>query len=188
MDLIKWQLNFGLCNFGLKSYLWFQIELALRARSVLEITRIIPDQIALHSVQLPLSFIIDYIDWFRLYRLLVFLDWARQEKDIPVNLYQNCSIFCSRILLNVLYNTSLRCLHRVLRARAPMMRALVCERASWRKLMQSSEQVNNIAQITAQAPVVQRLDNAIHRINHYPADKCWQNKPRYPLDSDLSGG
>ena len=26
--------------------------------------------------------------------------------------------------------------------------------------------------ITYQAPVVQRLDNAIHRINHYPADKC----------------
>ena len=22
------------------------------------------------------------------------------------------------------------------------------------------------------APVVQRLDNVIHRINHYPADKC----------------
>ena len=32
------------------------------------------------------------------------------------------------------------------------------------------------------------LDNAIHRINHNPADKCWQNKPRYPRDSDLSGG
>ena len=39
-----------------------------------------------------------------------------------------------------------------------------------------------------QAPVVQRLDNAIHRINHYPVDKGSQNKPRYPLDSDLSGG
>ena len=38
------------------------------------------------------------------------------------------------------------------------------------------------------APVVQRLDNAIQRINHYPVDKYWQNKPRYPLDSDLSGG
>ena len=38
------------------------------------------------------------------------------------------------------------------------------------------------------APVVQRLDNAIHRINRYPVDKCRQNKPRYPLDSDLSGG
>ena len=35
---------------------------------------------------------------------------------------------------------------------------------------------------------VQRLDNAIHRINRYPADKRWQNKPRYPPDSDLSGG
>ena len=37
------------------------------------------------------------------------------------------------------------------------------------------------------APVVQRLDNAIHRINHYPADSvvCFVNT--YPLDSDLSG-
>ena len=34
------------------------------------------------------------------------------------------------------------------------------------------------------APVVQRLDNAIQRINHYPVDKTLvlleQNKPRYP--------
>ena len=39
-----------------------------------------------------------------------------------------------------------------------------------------------------QAPVVQRLDNAIHRINYYPADSvvCFVNT--YPLDSDLSGG
>ena len=38
------------------------------------------------------------------------------------------------------------------------------------------------------APVVQRLDNAIHRINHYPADSvvCFGNT--YPLDSDLSDG
>ena len=37
-------------------------------------------------------------------------------------------------------------------------------------------------------PVVQRLDNAIHRINHYPVDSvvCFVNT--YPLDSDLSGG
>ena len=38
------------------------------------------------------------------------------------------------------------------------------------------------------APIVQTLDNAIHRINLYPVDKYWQNKPRYTLDSDLSGG
>ena len=38
------------------------------------------------------------------------------------------------------------------------------------------------------APVVQRLDNAIHRINHYPTDSvvCFINT--YPLDSDLSSG
>ena len=39
-----------------------------------------------------------------------------------------------------------------------------------------------------QALVVQRVDNAIPQMNHYPIDKCWQNKLHYPLDSDLSGG
>ena len=38
------------------------------------------------------------------------------------------------------------------------------------------------------ASVVRKADNAIHRINHYPADSvvCFVNT--YPLDSDLSGG
>ena len=31
-----------------------------------------------------------------------------------------------------------------------------------------------------QAPVVQTLDSAIHRINHYPADKYYGNQLRYP--------
>ena len=37
-------------------------------------------------------------------------------------------------------------------------------------------------------PVVQKVDNAIRRINHYPVDSvvCFVNT--YPLDSDLSGG
>ena len=38
------------------------------------------------------------------------------------------------------------------------------------------------------APVVQTLDSAIHRINHYPGDKYDGNQLRYPLDSDLSSG
>ena len=32
------------------------------------------------------------------------------------------------------------------------------------------------------AAVFRRLDNTIHRVNHYPVDKCWQNKPCYPLE------
>ena len=37
-------------------------------------------------------------------------------------------------------------------------------------------------------PVVRKVDNAIHRINHYPVDSvvCFANT--HPLDSDLSGG
>ena len=37
-------------------------------------------------------------------------------------------------------------------------------------------------------PVVRKVDNTIHRINHYPADSvvCFANT--YSVDSDLSGG
>ena len=38
------------------------------------------------------------------------------------------------------------------------------------------------------APVVQTLDSAIHRINHYPADNAIVSCNTYPLDSDLFGG
>ena len=38
------------------------------------------------------------------------------------------------------------------------------------------------------ARVVRKVDNALHRINHYPVDSvvCFVNT--YQLDSDLSGG
>ena len=39
-----------------------------------------------------------------------------------------------------------------------------------------------------QAPVVQTVDNAIHRINHYPLDIAIGFAITYPVDSDLSGG
>ena len=39
-----------------------------------------------------------------------------------------------------------------------------------------------------QGPVVQKMDNAIHRINHYPVDSVVCFVDTYPLDSDLSGG
>ena len=38
------------------------------------------------------------------------------------------------------------------------------------------------------APVVQKLDSAIHRINRYPADKQCENQLPYPQDSDSSSG
>ena len=49
MDVIKWLLNFVSCKFGLQSYLWFQIELAPRARSILKSR--VRFQPKLHSTQ-----------------------------------------------------------------------------------------------------------------------------------------
>ena len=42
--------------------------------------------------------------------------------------------------------------------------------------------------LKVQSRVVRKVDNAIHRINHYPVDTvvCFVNT--YPLDSVLSGG
>ena len=39
-----------------------------------------------------------------------------------------------------------------------------------------------------QASVVQTLDSAIQRINHYPADSLISFPNTYPLGSDLSSG
>ena len=39
-----------------------------------------------------------------------------------------------------------------------------------------------------QGPVVQKVDNAIHRINLYPVDSAIGFPNIYPLDSNLSGG
>ena len=47
---------------------------------------------------------------------------------------------------------------------------------------------NVAALLKDQARVVQKLDNAIHRISHYPADSVIFFVNIYPLDSDLSGG
>ena len=40
----------------------------------------------------------------------------------------------------------------------------------------------------AQAPVVQKVDSAIHCLNHYPVDSAIGFPNNYPLDRDLSGG
>ena len=48
--------------------------------------------------------------------------------------------------------------------------------------------VRKVGNAIHQASVVQTLDSAIHRINHYPADKYYGNQLRYPLDRFLSGG
>ena len=32
-------------------------------------------------------------------------------------------------------------------------------------------------------PVVQKVDSAIHPLNHYPADKKYKNQLPYPLDN-----
>ena len=38
------------------------------------------------------------------------------------------------------------------------------------------------------AQVVQKVNSAIHRINHYPAEKYYGNQLRQPMYGDLSGG
>ena len=48
--------------------------------------------------------------------------------------------------------------------------------------------VEILSDATYQAPVVQKVDNAIHRINHYPLDSAIGFAMAYPLDIGLSHG
>ena len=52
MDVIKWKLNFGSCNFGLKSYLWFQIILKSRLRFL---TKFHSTQFNYHYITYPME-------------------------------------------------------------------------------------------------------------------------------------
>ena len=53
---------------------------------------------------------------------------------------------------------------------------------------QHGRRLTKVNGFALQAPVVQTMDSAVHRINYYPADKHLQNQLSYPVDSDLSRG
>ena len=61
-------------------------------------------------------------------------------------------------------------------------------RAHDAKIVRSRDTQCNTKELAELALVVQKVDNTIHQINHYPVDSvvCFVNI--YPLDSDLSGG
>ena len=59
----------------------------------------------------------------------------------------------------------------------------------WQTLCGKRDNKNSSATLISDlAPVVQTLDSAIHRINHYPADSVIDFRNTYPLDRDLSTG
>ena len=45
-----------------------------------------------------------------------------------------------------------------------------------------------LVKVTVHAPVVRKMNNAIHQINLYPKNNSIGFPNTYPLDSDLSGG
>lgn len=46
----------------------------------------------------------------------------------------------------------------------------------------------NDAGLTYLAPVIQRLDTAVHRMSHYPVDNVICHVDTSPLERDLPGG
>ena len=51
----------------------------------------------------------------------------------------------------------------------------------WNRLHSAMTWYKNVTQL---APAGQKMDSAIHRINHYPADTYKGNQLQYPLDRD----
>ena len=63
-----------------------------------------------------------------------------------------------------------------------------CQTSTSKTLIWGHHNSVSMKAVTYQAPVVQTLNSAIHRINHYPADSVIDFRNTYRLDSDLSGG
>ena len=56
----------------------------------------------------------------------------------------------------------------------------------WR--LENSPFTSRNSPANVQVWVVQKMDIAIYRINHYPSDKYLGNQVCYPVGTDLSGG
>ena len=54
--------------------------------------------------------------------------------------------------------------------------------------MKPQSPLSHVDSPVLQAPVVQKVDSAINRINLYPMDGVIAFPNTYPLDNDLSGG
>ena len=59
------------------------------------------------------------------------------------------------------------------------------KKSSWNESGDYKEKVSARAENPSQAPVVQRVDNTIHCINHYPLDYLISFGSTYLLDSHL---
>ena len=55
-------------------------------------------------------------------------------------------------------------------------------------VVSSDKELHSTLSLFTQAPVVQTMDSAIHRIKIYPVDSAIDFRNSYPLDSDLSSG
>ena len=88
IDVIKWWLNFLLCNFGLKSYLWFQIKLVLCTHFILK--SLIWFQTKLQSTQFNYHY----------------LSWSSVPEPLPYpfppvrpgNGWPHCRVFCCSVV------------------------------------------------------------------------------------------
>ena len=71
-----------------------------------------------------------------------------------------------------------------------MLKDRLSKTSGWQfhKWLSGPEKFSGLSRNGPQAPVVQTVDNAIHRINHYPLDSAIGFAMTYPQVSDLSGG
>ena len=60
----------------------------------------------------------------------------------------------------------------------------VIKKCKWRQI----RGIASFRLVVGLAPVVQKVDSAIHRINHYPLDSAIGFPNTYPMERDLSGG
>ena len=128
MDLTKWQLNGVECNFGLKSCLWFQIELALRVCRFWFQTKLHSTQFNYHNLSRSiitlcplLRCLLEIIPWW--VRSLVL---AHLTESIVLQLHSSFVQLLTYLLLFIIIFSLTGCIHLM-----NMLRRILLTRDPW---------------------------------------------------------
>ena len=126
--------------------------------------------------------------------LFVFAGCGSEELWSSAEIVRNMDVFFIKCLncseeLEETYQFCSRCGAAVLLGYFTPFEAGPCSGNVYNNCLLSRALIGSfLSSIRVPVRVVQKVDNAFHRINHYPADSVFYFVNTYPLDSDLSGG
>ena len=131
-----------------------------------------------------------FLTWYIKISISLSLLFGRERASLhDVEKLRKClSYSCKLFLKQVLAVSPADCLQKWHTVWQYVRWGRIAVRYSWRLVLHEISLRSLASTPILLGPVVRKVDNAIHRINHYPLDSAIDFPNTYPLDSDSSDG